>query len=254
MVTDSKDHWLLPEVMQEEESRGVGVYGRYNRSAESGDFSVIESDAMTDDSYARSYAANLLAHLRRARVPTSGRIVDVGCAFGHITNAIQSVFGASVVAYDIDLSHASTTIAQKRYPNCHFRAGSADDLSGFADHSIDLIHAREFYPFTRTGDVELHRHFLRGFAPKLKPGAAMVAVQIIDRAGLADTLGTLRQESRALGYATMEQRVVVPYRFYRHAGDMSYSPVLYPLVSLAGMTLERFRPRAVSYMYVFRRA
>ena len=237
--------------MREEEARGEGVYGRYNRSAESGDFSIIESDAMTDDEYAGTYAANLQAHLRRARVPTSGRIVDVGCAFGHITNAIHLVFGTSVEAYGIDLSHTSTAAAQKRYPDCRFTAGSADELCGFADHSIDLIHAREFYPFTRTNDVGLHRRFLRCFARKLKPGAAACVIQTIDRADLADTLGTLRKESRELGYAAMEQRVVTPYRLYRHAGDLSYSPVFYPLVSLAGLALEFVRPGAVSYMYVF---
>ena len=251
MLKDEKDRWLLPETMRQEEARGDGVYQRYKRSAESGDFSFVESDTVTDDSYARTYAANLRAQLRRVGLPTGGRIVDVGCAFGHITNGIASTFDQQPDVHGIDMSHAATEAAQKLYPHCHFSAGSADELDDFDDNSIDLIHAREFYPFTRTDDGTLHEQFLTRFEPKLKSGGAAVAVQIIEKSGLANSFPHLQHNKARLGYARIERYVVVPLRFYRHAGDSSYSLVLYPLVSLAGSLLEALRPGRVSYLYVF---
>ncbi len=251
LTVRDKDNWFRPEHLQEAEAHGEGVYGFYNRYAETGDLSLIEAHTITDDEYARAYASNLKAQLRRKKLPTGGRIVDIGCAFGQITNGIAATFDQLVEVYGIDMSHAATTAAQSLYPHCHFSAGSADDLDDFEDNSIDLIHAREFYPFTRTGDVSLHEQFLTRFKPKLKSGGAAVAVQIIEKAGLANSFPELQRNKVKLGYARIERHVVVPLRFFRHAGDVSYFPILYPLVSLAGSVLEALRPGRVSYLYVF---
>jgi trans-aconitate methyltransferase len=253
MPSDSDKDWFRPEKLHESEAQGAGLYEYYNRYAETGDRSLIESHTVTDDEYARSYATNLLAQLQRANLPTGGRILDIGCAFGQITNGIATVFDQATDVHGIDMSQAATSMAQKLYPDCHYSSGSADQLDGFEDGSIDLIHAREFYPFTRTEDLSLHEQFFRSFAPKLRSGGAVVAVQIIDKYGLADTFRELRANSLELGYDRIERHVVVPLRFFRHAGAASYSTLLYPLVSLAGGALEMLRPGRVSYLYLFRK-
>lgn len=251
MPGDNDQDWFRPEKLRELEEQGERVYGYYNRYAESGDLSLIEAHTITDDDYARTYASNLKTLLRRTKLPASGRIVDVGCAFGQITNGIALIFDQAVDVYGIDMSHAATTTAQKLYPRCHFSAGSADELDNFEDNSIDLIHAREFYPFTRTDDTALHEQFLTRFEPKLKSGGAAVAVQIVEKSGLANSFPELQRNRERLGYARVERHVVVPLRFYRHAGNASYAPILYPLISFAGGILEALRPGRVSYLYVF---
>ena len=155
--------------------------------------------------------------------------------------------------YGIDLSAPLIACAAEIFSNCRFSVCSADALSQFEDGYFDVIHAREFYPFTRSGSASFHWHFLDCFAAKLRPGGAVVAVQIINRRGLADTLATLGTNARAHGFSDVSRQVMTPNRLYRNIGDMAYGRYLYPAITLATYALEKLCPGRVTYIYVFRK-
>lgn len=232
---------------------GEGVWGFFDAVAEGADKGSVEPFAIVDDDYALAYARNLQRHLGALGAAPSGNLLDVGCALGTITNALNTVNEGDGVSWGLDVSSSATDLAAAQYPRCRFIASLADDLSVFDDGFFNLIHAREFYPFSRFADADYHTHFLTTFLPKLAPGGAVAAVQIVERQGLADSFLELSRRCRQLGYARALRRVVVPYRLYRHFGNAAYLPGVYGALSLLGRGLEAFRPGLVSYLYYFQK-
>ena len=250
-MTNPDSEWMLPDRMKSQAARGEGVYGTYDAFESGRDARAIESHAIVDDDYARFYARNLVGHWRHLGLPLNGPILDVGCAIGALSNALQASLGDPVSVHGIDLSASAIRVAQSRYPHCRFAVQSADDLSSFPDGHFALIHAREFYPFTRSDQAAVHRRFLEAFAPKLRPGGAVAAVQIIDRRGLADSFAELVAGHRQMGFAKPSRRVMVPLRLYRRWGDAIHGAVALGASDVAGRLLERLRPGLVSYLYLF---
>ncbi len=250
-MTNPDSDWMLPEKMKGQAARGEGVYGTYDSFESGRDAQAIESHAIVDDDYARFYARNLAGHLRHIGLPLDGPILDVGCAIGTLSNALEETLGDGATVHGIDLSASAIRVAQSRYPRCRFAVCSADDLSSFPDRHFALIHAREFYPFTRSDRAQVHRPFLEAFAPKLRPGGAVAAVQIVDRRGLADSFAELVANHEAMGFARPLRRVMVPLRLYRRWGDAVHGTVALGTAEVAGRVLERLRPGLVSYLYLF---
>ncbi len=249
-----RGEWATPERMAEQAATGEGVFGAYEAFEKGTDEKTIGAHGIVDDAYALVYARNLVDLLRRQGASMAGPILDVGCGIGTVTNAIRTACGSGTDCQGIDLSASAIRVARRRYADCAFRAGSADDLGTFADGAFSLIHAREFYPFTRSADAGLHARFLAEFATKLMPGGSVAAVQIIGRAGLADSLAALAKQVPGLGFESAARRVMVPNRAYRRLGRTAYGAAFYEIVSAASATFESFRPGRASYVYLFSKA
>jgi len=244
---------MYPERMKQRAAERAGIYGSFDAYASGTDPHAIDRHVMTDLAYARIYAGGLMAHLRALRVPGPARILDVGCAIGTITAALADAVGDGAELCGVDLSSSAVEFARSRYPACRFEVCSADELEPFGPDAFDLIHVREFYPFSRTADAGLHLRFLAAFARALRPGGAVAAVQIVDRAGLADSLGELRRTAPALGYATVVRAAMVPQTLFRRIGRASYGPFVYPVLASGLALIEALRPGRVSYLYLFRK-
>ncbi len=251
--TEKDGSWVLPKNLSRQAAAGEGVYGAYDAFAQGSDVSALECHAIVDDAYARLYVENLKHLLARMAVPLRGNILDAGCAIGTITDALRSVADRPGACHGIDLSESAITVARGRYDRCRFDVHSSDDLSIFPDAFFDLIHLREFYPFTRTDDPDLHMRFLDALVRKLKPGGAAACVQIIDREGLADSFAIVRRRSLDSGYRRVLRRVMVPNRTYRKLRPLSYLYLVYPWIALAGHALERIKPGRVTYVYIFQK-
>lgn len=252
-MSDRPDDWILPENMARQASEGIGVYGAYSAYERGEDAGSIAAHAVVDDAYALRYARNLRALLARLGRPLRGNVLDAGCAIGTITNALGRCLGPDGRAFGLDLSQPAIRVARRRYPACTFEARSCDDLSAYPDGFFDLVHLREFYPFTRSDDASVHLRFLEAFLPKLGTGGAVAAVQVVNRKGLADTFEELSTGCRRPGYDHALRRIVAPLRLYRHTGDAAYRPGIYPIISLAALGIERARPGSLSFLYLFRR-
>jgi trans-aconitate methyltransferase len=103
---------------------------------------------------------------RRALAPAQiVSIADLGCGLGFTADALSKVFRTeSVTGYEI--SDDACEFAAQRFPNLRFIPGAV--LPGeplFA--SYDLILCQEFYPFTRTADLEFHKLFIDGLLASL---------------------------------------------------------------------------------------
>ena len=260
------EDWATPERLAEQAVAGESVLvphdaftssaddstiRAYDAFASGEDDSTIRAHGIVDDDYALVYARNLGDFLARHAAPLDGAVLDVGCGIGTLTHAIRAAGGPHLECHGIELSESAIGVARSRYLDCAFRVGSADDLRAFDDGFFSLIHAREFYPFTRSRDAGLHARMLAAFAPKLKPGGSVVAVQIVDRVGLRDSFAILAGRARELGFKRAKRRVMVPMRAYRRLGRAAYGPPLYALITAAGAALDAVRPGLVSTAYIF---
>jgi len=239
--------------MAEQAVAGEGVFGAYDAFENGTDEKTIAAHGIVDDAYAQVYARNFCNLIRRNGAPLAGPILDVGCGIGTVTHAIRAACEPGTECQGIDLS-AAIRVARGRYAGCAFRVASADDLGAFADGAFSLIHAREFYPFTRSADAGMHARILAEFAAKLMPGGSVAAVQIVERAGLADGLAELAKQAPGLGFESVARRVMVPNRAYRRLGRAAYGPGLYAFISAVGGVCENLQPGRVSYAYLFRKA
>lgn len=207
-----------------------------------------------DPAYADLFCRNLIGHLRLLNLPETGGVVDMGCGGGHITAGLHRLLGRP--AAGIDASPAVIEYATKTHSGPEFYCRSADDFSGLEDGSLALVMAREFYPFSRERDTDLHMRFLEpGFA-KLAAGGLFAVVQVRDpsaQAGVHQNWAELRRRARAAGYAESGVMVMAPQFLFRRLGAVLFNPPARAAVTLAGRALEALRPGKVTYIYWLRK-
>jgi protein-L-isoaspartate O-methyltransferase len=86
------------------------------------------------------------------------KIADIGCGLGFTSGALSQKFGTdNVTGYEVSLD--AVQFAKKEWPKLKFITGSIKEASCLQD-TYDLIVAQEFYPFTRTNDLNVHNGFL----------------------------------------------------------------------------------------------
>ena len=262
-MTDNDNNWVLPENLRKQEAAEramvdggdmkVGHCGAYYAYRTGVDKTLIESHAVTEDAYALQYVQNIAALLGSMGVRLGGNILDAGCGLGFITNALAKV-NPKGRAFGLDISEDAVAVAGEKYPDCSFSAQSADELDNFEDGFFDIIHSREFYPFTRVDDADLHCRFLKAFAGKLKPGGAVLLQMIIEAHGFCNTYNGLNDRLRGFGYDRIKRKVVVPLRLFRKAGALSYAAPVYGGIRLAAGVWGRFQPDRIGYLYYLRKA
>ncbi|MDY0908759.1 class I SAM-dependent methyltransferase [Microbacterium sp. CFBP9034] len=118
------------------------------------------------DRFMGRYSAPLAAEfVRSARLPSSGRALDVGCGPGALTAELTARFGPDQVA-GVDPSESFVAAAHGRFPWADIRHGNAEQLP-FDDDTFDatlaelVVHfmtdapagAREMVRVTRPGGV-----------------------------------------------------------------------------------------------------
>ncbi|MBM3580509.1 MAG: class I SAM-dependent methyltransferase [Alphaproteobacteria bacterium] len=249
-MTPIRPDWVYPENIRNDVTNRVGVYDAYRRYADGSAPNLIGAHAIIDDTYARLYAENLALHLASLHLPDKGTVLDIGSGPGTVTAALAAA--QMTPTYGIDIDDMIVGAAASRYRSCKFIAGSADDLSTFSANSLRLIHAREFYPFSRAADPALHLRFLKAAASKLVDGGLFVVVQIVDKAGLHNTIVEVREGARELGYRESGCDIMVPQRAFRRFGKIVHLGFVYPLIANLGRLLEMIRPGLITYIYWFR--
>ncbi|MGD0784531.1 MAG: methyltransferase domain-containing protein [Sedimentisphaerales bacterium] len=103
----------------------------------------------------------------------AGRLLDVGCGAGHLTEAFRQK-GFEVLG--IDILKSAVSIAASKYPDCEFKVFNARYSDNFGGKCFDVIHMREFYPFTRSGDFEKQKDLILDYCKILKNNGYMVII------------------------------------------------------------------------------
>lgn len=260
-MIEKESEWILPENLRKQEEfeikavengtfNGRGDFGSYYAYLKGVNYDFIKSHAVSDDQSAFGYAKHINSILEKLDLKVEGNVIDIGCAIGTISNAINQLnkYGRT---YGLDISNDSIEVAKKQYPSCIFCCQSADNLDNFDNEYFDVIHAKEFYPFTRTNDIQYHLKYLRLFHSKLKPlGFAILQMVTIDK-GLCNTYKTLSKELSDIGYLAIKRKTMIPNRVYKLSGSLSYNKFFYPILLLISQMLYWiFRRGQFSYLYI----
>ena len=254
-MLEKDSEWILPENLRKQElkSRKLvderksdygGDFGAYYAYRKGINFDFIKSHAYSNDQKALAYVKNLIAFLKSCNFKLEGEILDVGCAIGTITNSIDLLKNEKGgKTYGIDISEDGIEVARKNFPDCKFYQQSADDLSNFDDDSFDIIHCREFYPFTRTNDKKYQIDYFNMFYNKLKPHGCLILEMITLEKGFGNIYLELVNELKNIGYSILKRDVEIPVIIFNIFGVLSYKSYLYKLLKFITQLILKKRVR-----------
>jgi SAM-dependent methyltransferase len=250
MTTEKSNRpWWSPEALAEREREirsGVGDeagdvrndFASYKALAggkdatASGLYMHNECEPWRIDTVCRDYGRIVRGALGRA--PHS--VADFGCGAGFTTDGLQRMWPAASV-YGFDVSIDAVSFAQRQWPKCRFVAGAITPGASLEGGPFDMVLCQEFYPFTRTGQLESHREWLRLLAQNMTPGGvALIMVSAGTDGSINDTFSRLRSE-----FSLKRVRVAAP-RVARLLPS--------PLVQAIGRMLLPVKPAWVRNLYV----
>ena len=221
-------------------------------TGEPAELNLASHITLLDPGYSRLYVNNLYQHLIPLHLPGAGGVLDMGCGAGAVTAAFCQLFTGPV--WGIDMYRSAITYAQKKFDGPIFESRSADQLDNINDCALTLVHAREFYPFSRTNDTDLHMRFLNTARPKLVTNGLFAVVQVRDPNATSGIHANFRDlQTRALnaGYRRSGILVMTPQKIFRRFGQIGHYKLVRLALSLAGSILEATRPGRVTYIYWF---
>lgn len=239
-MVEKESEWVLPENLRKQEVReiqeveqgifnGKGDFGSYYAYLTGSNKNFINSHAVSDDQIAYRYVTHINAILEKHSLELKGDIIDIGCAIGTITNGIYKLNKRGNTC-GLDISSSSIEVAKNKYPNCFFYNQSADELENFDDEQFDVIHSREFYPFTRTNDHVYQLTYLNLFYQKLKPHGIVVLQTFGEDIGFCNTYKKLSYEIDQIGYSSIQRITMLPNFFFRLFGKAAYGVIFHPVL------------------------
>ena len=99
-------------------------------------------------------------------------VLDVGCGMGYTANEMSSLYpNARVLA--IDISEDAVKFGCKNFSGVDFVCQPIDPEKP-ALGQFDIIFAFEFYPFTRTSELNTHLNYIKYLSSQLNPGGSLV--------------------------------------------------------------------------------
>jgi len=259
-MVEKESSWLLPKNFKKMEDRekadaqkGIlneGLFTAYYLCRKNNDFNYAKSYCLSDDR-AASYIRNLGCFFEQINLKLQGKVLDVGCSVGTITNAIDNVnIGGQTSG--LDFSEDAIAYAQKQYPNVKWYCQSADNLNNFEDSSIDFIHAREFYPLDRTNDHEYHLQYLKTFHTKLKSGGVLILNLRNLKKCFSNTYKKLTNDLADLDYQPVVRKQVVRHAFFKVFGEQAYKwKLLNVILTVITTVYSRLTKMKASYFYIY---
>ena len=160
------------------------------------------------------------------------------------------VFGSVPFGYliarakGIDISESAIQYARRSYPNCRFDVVSVDGALKLGE-LFDVVHAREFYPFTRTGDLEFHRTYIEALARHVDESGALVLTLLSSPKSLAGNAAALTPALAAAG--------MTPFRRVTLASAKIPDWVPTSVAHVATELIARRAGRGATHFYVSRR-
>ena len=114
--------------------------------------------------------------LKKENRKTINTIADLGCGAGFTTNALKKNFCNSLV-FGYEISFDAIEFAKNNFSECHFEQKMINPSFSLSEIKFDLIICQEFYPFTRTKNLEKHLRWLQFLTNNLnKGGIALITL------------------------------------------------------------------------------
>ncbi|WP_160295511.1 class I SAM-dependent methyltransferase [Paramagnetospirillum magnetotacticum] len=219
--------WIKPERLAQralDESGDVNANGDFGSYAKANLNGTLEGSGI--ESHNLVFAEGRVELYRQLwRGLPLDSIADMGCGLGLTAGALADAFpNARVDGYE--LSPDAVSFARRRFPKANFECraiGRDNDLG----RRFDLILCQEFYPFTRTSDLDTHAEFLTVLRHHLTDHGCLI-IELSERDFGTSILCNLERLS---GFRI--ERTVMPFdRVFR------YLPFL-PLAQFASFFLGR---------------
>jgi len=220
MTLADDEKWILAENLKRQERKDIasvergedgsgGDFGSYYALLTGKNTEWVKAHAVSEERYLLSY----VRQLRRLLPDLEGKkisLLDVGCGPGLLTQKLAAGLG-DCQASGIDISESAIAYARKRFPACRFDVVSVDGKMDLG-RKFDVVHAREFYPFTRTGDLDFHRQYVEVMAKHVAERGALVLTLLSTSKSLAPNVDALAPTLAALGMTPFRRETLASAR------------------------------------------
>ncbi len=252
--------WARPEELKKAEEEAVkralagefsseNDYSAYYAYKTGANRDFIKSHAVSEEALALEYIKSVHSLLGMFGLGFAGNVIDLGCAIGIIPEQIRKISGAGTVT-GIDISETGIEVAKRDYPLCSFSCQPANDLSNFSGEYATVIHGREFYPFTRTNDLDFQIDCLQGYLPHLKPGGAVVLTMVCLSKGLCTNWLLARKRLLGAGYSVAEKKALIHNAIFRRLGGSCYRQPIYGVLTIMQSMFAWILRKKIMYAYV----
>ena len=202
MTLADDEKWILPENLKRQEKeetakveRGEdgsqGDFGSYHALLTGKNTEWVKAHAISDERYLSSYTFQLrkILSVEGLRFDGETSLLDVGCGPGALTGALLRDLPNCRVR-GIDISRSAIEYGRKRFPNCRFDIVSVDGSMELGER-FDVVHARGFYAFNRTSDINFHREYMEILARHVKESGVLVLSLLSTPKSIAATAAAL---------------------------------------------------------------
>lgn len=247
---DSKEWWhpkKLSAAEQEISKRDSpdvdNDFGSYKVMRETG--SVRDSKILSHNDINPDYRGRYLKKLLGKENPS--QILDVGCGLGFTTAAIKKYFPKAEVT-GVDISSDAISYATENFADCKFEKTILNPDLEVRDRQYDLICAFEFYPFTRTSELEVHKEWLEFFLKQLEADGQLVIWQRWNSSSsIASSVPRLKDCYQNLNF--IEKRLpnrLVGYFIYNRYFSVAISFIIRSLLSVGRKSIADNRALIIS--------
>jgi len=199
--------WWSPEVLaqREREVRTAGAASETDVRNDFASYKALVQSGNTDTSGLYMHnevepwridtvCGDYATLIRRFRDHAPKTIADLGCGAGFTTDGLYRVWSSGIVT-GFDVSVDAVQFARQRWPRCTFVDGAITPNAMLNGAPFDLLLCQEFYPFTRTGSLAVHRDWLRYLINNMSnDGLAIIMVAASTHDSINDTYAELRRE------------------------------------------------------------
>jgi trans-aconitate methyltransferase len=149
-------------------------------------------------------------------------VADLGCGVGYTTAGLKRKWPKADV-WGFDVSQDAVRFARANWRECRFEAKAIDPKLVLAKVRYDLILCQEFYPFTRTASIEVHRTWFKFLLEGLTDsGMAFVTVSSANDESVNATYEECMRELNVHRYRVATPRISrrVPFVVSRLLGEI----------------------------------
>lgn len=196
---DLKDNWWHPTKLKEFESESKKI-NSFEQLEKFGDFGSYRR-ILLGDKFENTMIGKHNSLKPRAKIEFCHKllnkdkkdiksVLDLGCGIGITANEINLFYKDAEVAA-VDISSDAIEFGKKNFHNINFMCQSIEPEKPKLG-SFDIIYAFEFYPFTRTENIDIHRKYLEYLLGQLEPnGDLVIYLQWGDKDSIFSTINTL---------------------------------------------------------------